>query len=367
MKKNLFRLSGFATVAFMVASVFTACDKDESFQSNDSGSVVDLPSERVFILNEGGYQMNNAGIDFYAPNADANDADNNFVGNIYQTQNSQLLGDTGQDMIEYEGNIYVTVFGSSLLVKLNSAGVEEARLSFSETDGQPRYMQAVDGKIYVTLYSGKVARIDAKTLAIEDYVSVGLNPEHIAYNNGCLYVANGGWGADSTLSVINVKDFKVEKTVNVAVNPSQVLISDNQVFVMSYGAYYDYPVQLVDIEKGTATTFANASFLAENNGTLFLINSITDWVSNVTTNSFFTYDATANKLDNASFLDAETTALLSSASIYMIEINPANGDFYIGVSDFATNGTVYRVSKDGKLIDTIHCAGISPNNAVFLK
>lgn len=367
MKRNFLRFLSFATGVVMVATVFTACDNDDdSSQWNDAGSIVDLPSERVFILNEGSYQMNNSGIDFYGPNADASDKDYNFVGDIYSVQNGKSLGDTGQDMIEYEGNMYVSVFGSSLLLKLNSAGVEEARLAFSETDGQPRYMQAVNGKIYVTLYSGKVARIDATTLAIEDYVSVGLNPEHIAYNNDCLYVANSGWGADSTLSVINVNDFKVEKTVNVAVNPCQVLVSDNQVFVMSYGAYYDYPVQSVDIEKGTSTTIANASFMAENNGVLYLVNSVTDWVSNVTSNAFFTYDVASGKLDSVSFLDDETTALLSSAGIYMVEINPVNGDFYIGVSDYVTNGTVYRVNKDGKLIDTIHCGGISPNNVVFL-
>ena len=45
------------------------------------------------------------------------------LSDIYQTQNNAKLGDLGQSMIEYEDEIYIAVYGSNYLTKLNAAGV----------------------------------------------------------------------------------------------------------------------------------------------------------------------------------------------------------------------------------------------------
>lgn len=142
-----------------LACTFTSCSDDDDDDFKDGGSNVKLPSKRAFILNEGSYNGNNAGISFYAPNGNAS-----FIDDIYKTQNSRSLGDTGQDIIEYDDYLYVIVYGSNLLVKLNSAGVELDSIHFTAEEGSPRFMTASDGKIYVTLYSGNVMKINAKTL-----------------------------------------------------------------------------------------------------------------------------------------------------------------------------------------------------------
>ena len=71
--------------------------------------------------------------------------------------------------------------------------VEQARYSFTDEQGQPRYMAAEDGKLYVTLSSGNVARLDANTLTFEKMVAVGQNPEHIIEEDGKLYLVNSGF------------------------------------------------------------------------------------------------------------------------------------------------------------------------------
>ena len=109
----------FSTLCMLAISVtFTSCSDDDDAPWNDEGTKVELPQRRMFILNEGKADNNNAGIAFYAPNRDANDSNNNFIANIYFKQNEKQLGDTGQDILEYEDNIYVIVSGSSLLLKL---------------------------------------------------------------------------------------------------------------------------------------------------------------------------------------------------------------------------------------------------------
>ena len=177
----------FGTLCMLMLGVsFTSCsDDDDDSKKNDEGSKVELPENRVYILNEGSYQKNNAGITYYDP-----DKRNNVIDDIFYKQNEAKLGDTGQDMIKYNNNIYVSMYGSKYVCKLNEACVEQARYSFTDEQGQPRYMAAEDGKLYVTLSSGNVARLDANTLTFEKMVAVGQKPEHIIEEDGKLYLVN---------------------------------------------------------------------------------------------------------------------------------------------------------------------------------
>ncbi|WP_314950618.1 YncE family protein [Tannerella forsythia] len=340
---------------------FTSCDNDEGDSLIDTGSTLTLPKTRVFILNEGIDKQNNSGMAFYAPNKDAD-----FVADIFMKQNKKGLGGTGQDLTVYKNHMYVSVFRSQVLLKLNSAGVEEKRVAFSKSDGAPRQLVADNGKIYVTLYSEKVAKIDATTLDIEGYVEVGKNPEGIAKDNGYLYVVNSGWGQDSTMTVIDKKAFAVSKTVIVAKNPQRVLESEGQIFVQGYGADYSYPVQKVDVAKGMVTTIANATHLCEHNGIIYMVYGDTDWSSKPykTTNTFSSYNVKTGTLNKTNFL-TNMPEKLGKTSVYMMEVNPNNGDIYIGTSNFTENGTIYRFDRNGKFIEQFESGGINPNHAVF--
>jgi len=302
---------------FMGVSI-TSCSDDDDDDEVTTG---------VFILNEGKSENNNAGISVYNPETHAVTAD------IYMSQNDKGLGDTGQDMIQYGNYVYVTVYGSSRLVKLDKAGVEVASLTFSAEDGQPRYMAAEDGKLYVTLYSGKVARINAADLKIEKYVQVGKNPEQIVEEDDKLFVANSGWGEDNTVSVIDIRTFEVVKTVEVVVNPNYLQEAEGYVYVISYGNFGNVPYTLSRINTRTYAVekITTATLMAEHDDVIYLVNSVTDWSTYTTTTTFFTYDARRGVLNNTSFLqDSPEARKLATKSIHMIEIDPNNGDIYIG-------------------------------------
>ena len=70
-------------------------------------SKVDLPSYRGFVLSEGSFGANNSHLYFFNPQNDTI-----FNADIYETQNKQKLGDTANDMITYDGDIYVVVNNS---------------------------------------------------------------------------------------------------------------------------------------------------------------------------------------------------------------------------------------------------------------
>lgn len=228
-----------------VSVSLSSCSDDNGNNDDDrddTGSKVQLPQVRAFFLNEGSYNGNNAGISFYAPNGDAD-----FISDIYSYQNDAKLGDTGQCMIEYEGEIYVAVYGSNYLAKLNSAGVEQQRLSFvtdPELSAGIRYLAAEDGYIYASFWGGVVAKINAQTLKVESKLTeLGDNLEGVAICKDMLYVANSctpDWSAyHKEVKVIDLNTFTLKETLTVDLNPNTLIEEEDKIFLISWGNYVD--------------------------------------------------------------------------------------------------------------------------------
>ena len=349
-----------------------SCSDDDDDSLDDDGSKVTLPQTRVYILNEGSQGANNAGLAFYAPNKDAD-----FISDIYKTQNNAKLGDLGQSMIEYEDEIYIAVYGSNYLTKLNAAGVELKRVSFvgdNDLSAGIRYIDAEDGYIYASFWGGAVAKINATTLEVVDKLTgLGDNLEGVTICEDMLYVSNS-CTADYTyhndVKVIDLRTFTLKETLTVASNPNtQMLEEDDKVFLISddYSSAEGYVLQMIEPDKGNKVTkIGNATYMAANNDILYLVNSMTDWSTKpvTTVNTFFTYNIKTGQMNNASFLK-DAPAELVSSTLHMLTINDNNGDIYISTSDFITNGTIYRFKKDGTFIEKFDAGGVNPNSAVF--
>ena len=125
---------------------FASCSDDDDLL-DDSGSTVALPQVRAFFLNAGTQGANNANIAFYAPNGGAD-----FIGDIFQKQNKAKLGDLGQTMIEYNECMYVAVYGSNYLVKLNAAGVETELLQSDSLYNICETANNSDANIFVSIH-----------------------------------------------------------------------------------------------------------------------------------------------------------------------------------------------------------------------
>lgn len=359
-------------ISVLMSACFAACSDDDN-SLNDNGSKIALPDSRVFILNEGSNNQNNASIAFYDPS-------NNIasISDIFFKQNSAKLGDTGQDIITYNNDIYVSVYGSNYITKLNSAGVEQARQLFSSGDkdltGGIRYLAAEDGYIYASFWGGSIAKINAKTLAVEAKITgLGNNLEGVAICNKELYVANsyktenGKWIYLTDVFVINLSDFKLKKTLTVTQNPNQLTEEDGKVFLISWDySAESYALQMIDPSNNyKVSKLGYATKMAADDYILYLVDSRTNWSEKKTTNTFSTYNIKTNTLSSNSFLK-NAPAELSNISIYMIEVNPNNGDIYIGTSYFAaSNGNIYRFKKDGTFIEKFDCGGQNPNGAIF--
>ena len=344
--------------ATMVLPLFTACKgEDEPVEEPV------IPSEYLYVLNNGRYGSNNASLTLY--DVEKGTATQGF----FEKQNGRRLGDTGQDLIVYGSKMYIAMFGESTI---EVTDLEAKSLKQIKTEGQPRYMAAHGGKVYVTYFNGYVARIDTSTLAVEAKTQVGRNPEQLAAANGKLYVANSGGldfntetGYDKTVSVVDIASFSETRKIQVVVNPCDVIYDKNShIYVVSNGNYMDIPnvLQKINVNTGEVSTVTaiNATYMATVGTKLYAIHSQYDsnWNQVI---SFYVYDMANNTRISENFIGAAKVDFP-----YKISTDEESGEIYITSSDWINDGDVYIFDKANQFVGKFE-AGLTPMKVVKIK
>lgn len=235
MNKNMKNWKLYAMI-LMAGVAFTACDDDE--ETTTPGTTITLQDEStgVLILNNGNKSANIDG-DFSVIDYSTASVTNG----VFSARNNRSLGATPNRALIYGSKIYVAVNISNTIEiadRNTFASVKQIALADNETIKNPRDVIAKDGYVYVSLYSGHVARIDTTTLEIDATVEVGKYPEIMTISGDYLYVPNSNYGSGNTVSQISLPSFTKTKDITVPVNPVQ-MASDAQgnVYVLSAGWY----------------------------------------------------------------------------------------------------------------------------------
>ncbi|MDR1918314.1 MAG: hypothetical protein LBQ65_01560 [Tannerellaceae bacterium] len=319
----------------------------------------------AFILNRGRSTANNAVLSFY------NLAESLMIPDLYQTVNGKGLGDSAEQLLIYGSKTYITVTSSNRLAILDTETGKEINefRPYGPTDGplNPRRMAAANGKVYISYYYGHaLAELDTASLEIGRTVNVGRYPEHVAFSNGKIYVANSG-GLDypnygKTVSVINAETFELEKEIEVVINPAN-LVADSQgdLYLISMGNYGDVPnsLQRIDGQTGEVSTLGKASMFALVNDKLYTVYA--QWGDPKV--EFKRYDVLTEKVDVDNFITDGT----SFTSLSAIGIDPLNGTIYLADSeDYVATGTLYIFSPEGKLESKQETGGSNPIDIVFI-
>lgn len=364
-----------ALCGLAVSTAFTSCS-DDKYDPFEYGSNVALPEHRGLVLNEGSFEKNNASIAFFDA---VMDTTTKAANDLYLIQNKKQLGDTGQDLITYNNNIYVVVYGSNYIAKLNKAGIEQKRHSFAANHGQPRYVVAYEGYLYVTTAGGYIVKLEANSLQLEADCLIGKTPERIVEKDGILYVAIGNTYdpvnplIGDAIAIVDTRKFNDSemKKVTVMENTQLVAKCGNYIMVQGYGSidFTHTPLWVYDIKSGKAEdTGEYATYVIEvNNGTeALVVFSETDWNTYLTKNSFYFYNpATKTKTDVTSKITSAVSAL-ANATIYSLS-EGENGSFYITTSLYsADNGTVYHFDSNYKLLGSFTSWGQNPKKVVVM-
>lgn len=364
-----------ALCGLAVSTAFTSCSDDE-YDPFEYGSNVALPEHRGLVLNEGSFQKNNASIAFFDA---VKDTTTNEANDLYLIQNKKQLGDTGQDLIVEDNNIYVSVYGSSYVAKLNKAGIEQARKSFGSDLGQPRYLAECDGFIYVTTYGGYVVKLNANDLSVVAKVTVGKAAERIDEEDGILYVACGNTldgVPDNRMFIIDTKNFtdNAVKSIDVCDNTQIVCATDNYVFIQGFGLdWTNTPFWVYDIKSCKAEDtglYATYAIATNDDNKAFAVYSKTiwseDWTSSTTENTYFVYDASKKTKTDVTSKITSAASALANATIYSLS-KGENGSFYITTSLYsAGNGTVYHFDSNYKLLGSFTSWGQNPKKVVVM-
>ena len=362
-----------ALCGLAVSAAMTSCSDDDGYDPFEYGSKIALPQHRGYVLNEGSYQKNNACISFFDAVADTTTSKEY---DLFYVQNGKNLGDTGQDIITYKDNVYVIVYGSNYIVKLNKSGVEQCGHSFADNHGQPRYAVAVDDMIYVTTVGGYVVRLNANDLSLNADCIVGKTPEHIDEEDGILYVAIGNSydysSKSNKFAIIDTKNFNDSnvKTVDVMKNTQVVVANDNYVAVQGYGDdWTNTPLWIYNIKSGKAVdTGEFATYVAEVDGTdkFFCVYSKTDWNTYQTTNTYFYYDPVKNTKEDITSKIVSFNKDLASSSIYGVSKGKDGSVYILQTLYSGGNGTIYHFTNNFANCKSFTSWGQNPKKVVLV-
>ncbi|MFA6778634.1 MAG: DUF5074 domain-containing protein [Paludibacteraceae bacterium] len=359
-KKNFFKLTGFFLIGLLS---FTSCSDD------DDNNETPAPSEAisgVYIINQGSYGSNNTSVSFL--NYDSC----KIYNNVFYNANGRKLGDTGQDAVIYGNKMYIAVYNSNTIEVVDKKTCKSIKTlqTKGEQPQNPRDIIAHNGKIYVSMYDGFVAKIDTSSLDFEAFVKVGPNPEEMAIANGYLYVANSdgmnytnGYANGTTVSKVNLSTFSEEKRITVSLNPCKVCAdSKGNIFVISMGNYYDIPATLEKINSADEVTTLStpATIMAISGTTLYTINA--PYGSSEI--NYVAINTESGDVISNPYLKGET----KPANPISIAIDPKDGRILIGSyvsnADYTSDGFVYEYSTEGTFVKR-HDAGVGPFGFAF--
>lgn len=336
--------------------LFTACSDD------NGNSPEPAPLSAVFVTNEGNFSDSNGSITSFDPET------GNTIQQAFENANGRPLAGIIQS---------ATIINERLFIVLNNADkievVDPASFTSVGTIGTSQTPVAIvsdgNGQAYVSnLFANSVSIINLETLEeTGQTISVGANPQAMVRVDNRIYVANNGFGNDSTLSVINTQTGSVENTLVVGNGPTEMVVdSQNRVWVVCNGLIAfdedfnrtpedDVPGNVTVIDGGQAEvstrieTGGNPNGLAlnEQTGRGYLLN---EGVQIINLNTV--------QLQGDSFTSRSFNAIAYSPDEQLIYVAQSQG--------FTQPGQALRYNLQGTAIDSFS-VGIAPNGFRFLQ
>lgn len=336
----------------------TSCEKEKKYENTP----VDPGLKGVFCLNEGAFQAGNAEVSFYP------ELGGSPVRNLYYEANALPLGDVLQSMTIHNGKGYLCVNNSQKIEIVDTETFKRTGTLYGIRS--PRYLLALDASQAVVSdwYSNRVYKVDLNTLTITDSVSCGNGPEQMVLMNGKLFVCNsGGFGTDSTITVIDAVTFQVVSTLQTGVNPAFITKDNNQkLLVLCRGSLGDDYTPTPDDPGGKLERIDPMTFQSE--ASLDFAYDEHPLQLQLSGNRICFLNGTWYYTGKIQWVDmqdwSQGPATLVQREFYSLGIHPQNGTIYAGKASFSSNTHVVRYNASGTLIDSLP-AGIAPNGFVF--
>lgn len=324
--------------------------------ASDNDGILKPGPKGAFILNEGNFGQSNGSLSFYY--FDSSRVENN----IFERINNRKLGDVVQSMTLIGDKGYIVINGSGA-VEVISLENWKSRGTINIPAGSPRtIIETVNGKAYVTsLYAGIVSIIDLEKQTVTGAIPVGTFPDAMVLADDKVFVANGAFGQDNSIFIIDPETDQVIDSVIVADGPVSLnvdLAGNIQVFCT--GDYGDSENPDDDTDGGIYTINPKTHEIVQS----VSIPGHPDGAKlDGNGKGYYSLNGTLYSYETASVSD-EPVAIMN-VSYYGMNIDKVNDRIYVlDAKDFAQAGDLKIYTLSGNLLET-YMVDIIPNNAVF--
>jgi hypothetical protein len=345
---------------FVFLMLLSGCEKADN-------KPVGTWSESVFIINEGPFPAGTGTIS-------AIDTETlEITQDLFGTVNGRPLGNVVQSL---------TVHGDKAFIVVNNAGKIEVvnlqdfiSVATIEITSLPRYFIGIDNKTgYVSCWDATVKVINLESFKVTKSVPAGAGPDEMVISGDKLFVINsGGFGVDSTVSVISTTDNVNVRNITVGYRPSGIRKDVNgKIWILcsgkgwnGYPAPDDTPAKLVCLDPSTFEILKEIVFPdTENHPDALIINGDGDLLYYNHAAGIFSFPVTGSALNEQPLI---TEVLFSGTSLFYGLGYDSKEDIIYGTDplDYSQSGWVYRYhAGDGSLIDSF-LAGVIPSGFWF--
>lgn len=325
-------------------------------------------NDGMYILCEGLWRQDNSTLSYY------DFSTSTLVNNVFSVANPSLrLGDTGNDILYYNGKCYVAV-STSKSIEVFQAGTTKSigRIVF---DGkiEPRSLTILNDTLgYVTtLGDDSVIEFNPSTFQRKKRFTVGPAPEGIAHWKNLVFVANSGYGdfrakepLAGSISIIDAFTSSVVKSVYVGPNLLTITVDtlSNKLYCYyahlpsqkdSLGGIVQYSLpDLIELNRWRIKSARSFSLYNQNSFLLFLTN---DGIAKLDVN-------TKGSKPEVFIKNSKPNEIWTGVSY---NSNMSNPSFIVSNSkNYSVNGSIMMFSKDGVLMKELQ-VGLNPTKHCY--
>ena len=184
----------------------------------------------IFITSEGQYPSGAGAVSFYNRTTGLVQKD------IFKDVNGVPLGNVVQSMEIFDTLAYIVVNNGGK-IEVVSAGTFKSKGTIIGLTS-PRYFFGINGsKAYVSDWPNNIAVVNPTTRKVTKTIATGKGPEQMVMVGKNVYVINsGGWGIDSTVTVIDTQTDTRIHTIQVGKRPTGIVTDGTgNIWVMCSG------------------------------------------------------------------------------------------------------------------------------------
>lgn len=336
MKKLLF-------LALSLSILSTSCStSDDPFVEVPQAPKLD---NGLLILNQGGFQYNDASIGF------SNFAYDKYHANIAQTAD-KALGDKAQSMAFKDNKAFVVLKGSNKIEIFNRYTFKHEG-TITEGLAQPLYIAFANNNIYVTNEETKSVNVYDANYKLITTIAINASVGHILAWHTKVYVQKNISADKSEIAVIDSK-FKITSTIALEKELQDMVTLGDFVYAISSTKDKSFFYKIDAQQDKTITQFFSTRNSAATN--LRLDNNDLYYTSN---NSVYKWNPHDTNVQVTPVLTLPEEAFNPASTFY--GFNVIKGVIYIGdAGDMMDPSTVY-VYQNGKMIKSF-TAGILTRN-----